>query len=228
MVASAIVVLPWEVYADGASNQKGTRIEIVLITPEKLVMEKLLPLGFLATNNEAEYKTLLSRVAMVKQLEGDVVELYSNSRLVVGQVNGEFKARDERMQRYLARVHRVRAQYKSFALKQIPRAQNSHVDSLAMLATSLGLSLPWVVVVEEMNSSSLTGVSLDRVYSLYMGMSWMDPIVSFLKQGVLLENKCEAEKVRRSAPRYWLSGDQKLYKRSHSRPYLLCVHPEAV
>ena len=41
---------------------------------------------------------------MVKQLGGDVVELYSNSRLVVGQVNGEFETRDEKMQGYLAEV----------------------------------------------------------------------------------------------------------------------------
>lgn len=47
-------------------------------------MEKSLRLGFLATNNEAMYEALLAGVAMVKQLEGDVVELYSNSRLVVG------------------------------------------------------------------------------------------------------------------------------------------------
>ena len=56
----------------------------------------------------------------------------------------------------------------------------------------------------------------------------MDPIVTFLKQGLLLEDKCEAEKVHRSAPRYWLSEEQKLYKRSYLGPYLLCVHPEAV
>ena len=52
--------------------------------------------------------------------------------------------------------------------------------------------------------------------------------MTFLKKGELLEDKCEVEKVRRSAPRYWLSEEQKLYKRSYSGPYLLCVHPEAV
>lgn len=34
--------------------------------------------------------------------------------------------------------------------------------------------------------------------------------------------------MRRKAPRFWLSDDQKLYKRSFSMPYLLCVHPKAV
>ena len=56
----------------------------------------------------------------------------------------------------------------------------------------------------------------------------MDSIVLFLKEDVLSEEKSEAEKIRRKAPCFWLSEDQKLYKRSFSRPYLLCVHPEAV
>ena len=49
----------------------------------------------------------------------------------------------------------------------------------------------------------------------------------FWKKDVLLEEKSEANKVRRKAPWFWLSEDRKLYKRSFSRPYLLCVHPEA-
>jgi len=56
----------------------------------------------------------------------------------------------------------------------------------------------------------------------------MDPIVLFLKDDILLEEKVEADKVRRKAHRFWLFKDQKLYKRSFSRPYLLCVHLEVV
>ena len=56
----------------------------------------------------------------------------------------------------------------------------------------------------------------------------MDPIVSFLKDDVFPEEKLEAEKVQRKAPRFWLLEDHKLYKSSYSGPYLLCVHPEAL
>ena len=54
----------------------------------------------------------------------------------------------------------------------------------------------------------------------------MDPIVLYLREDILPEDKSEADKVRRKAPRFWLSDDQKLYKRSFSRPYLLYIHPE--
>ena len=55
----------------------------------------------------------------------------------------------------------------------------------------------------------------------------MDLIVAFLKDDILPEAKLEAEKIRRNVTRFWLSKDHKLYRRSYSRPYLLCVHPKA-
>ena len=54
----------------------------------------------------------------------------------------------------------------------------------------------------------------------------MDSIVLFLKEDILLDGKSKVDKVRRKAPRFWLSKDQKLCKRFFSGPYLLCIHPE--
>jgi hypothetical protein len=56
----------------------------------------------------------------------------------------------------------------------------------------------------------------------------MDPYVLYLKEGILPEQRKEAEIIRRKAMRFWLSKDSKLYKQSFSGPYLLCVHPEIV
>ena len=51
----------------------------------------------------------------------------------------------------------------------------------------------------------------------------MDSIIQFLGKDTLPEERIEAEKVRRKAIRFWLSENQKLYKRSFSGPYLLCI-----
>jgi hypothetical protein len=56
----------------------------------------------------------------------------------------------------------------------------------------------------------------------------MDPYVLYLKEGTLPEQRKEAEIIRRKVARFWLSKDSKLYRRSFSGPYLLCVHPEIV
>ena len=91
-------------YVDGVSNQKGSRIGLVLISFEKVIVEKFLRLDFLATNNEVEYEALLMGIAMVQRMGGKSVKVFLNSRLVVGQVKGEFEAKDERMQGYLSQV----------------------------------------------------------------------------------------------------------------------------
>ena len=74
------------------------------MSPEKVVIEKFLRLDFSATNNEAEYETLLEGMTMVQRMGGKSIRLFSDSRLVVGQVRGEFEAKDERMQGYLSQV----------------------------------------------------------------------------------------------------------------------------
>ena len=96
--------LQWKVYVDGVANQKGSSVGLVLISPEKLVMEKSLRLGFSATNNEAKYEALLEGMSMVHKMGGKSVTIFSDSRLVVDQVKNELEAKDERMQGYLTRV----------------------------------------------------------------------------------------------------------------------------
>ena len=96
--------LSWRVYVDGVANQRGSRVGLVVISPEKIIIEKSLRLGFLATNNEAKYEALLVRMTMVQKMGGKTVEIFSDSRLVVGQVREELEAKDLRMQEYLNQV----------------------------------------------------------------------------------------------------------------------------
>ena len=94
----------WEVHVDGASNQKGSGVGLVLTSSEKVIVEKSLRLDFPGTNNEAEYEALLKGMAMVQRMGGKSIKLFSDSRLVVGQVKGEFEAKDERMWEYLVKL----------------------------------------------------------------------------------------------------------------------------
>ena len=76
--------LSWKVYVDGVANHRGSRIGLVLISLKRITIEKSLRLGFSATNNEAEYETLLVGMIMVQKIGGKIVEVFSDSRLVVG------------------------------------------------------------------------------------------------------------------------------------------------
>ena len=126
----------WKVYVDSAANQRGSRVGLVLISPEKITIEKSLRLGFSATNNEAKYEALLQGMAMVQKMGGKAVEVFSGSRLVVGQVKGELEARDVRMQEYLSQVRRLQLDFEFFDLLHVSKSGNTHADSLAALATS--------------------------------------------------------------------------------------------
>ena len=80
---------------------------LVLISPERITIEKSLRLGFLATNNEAEYEVLLVGKTIVQKMGGKAVKIFSDSRLVMGQVQGELEARDLSMQEYLSQVRHL-------------------------------------------------------------------------------------------------------------------------
>ena len=119
----------------------------------------------------------------------------------------------------------MQTKFESFSLLHIPRSGNAHADSLAMLATSSTQNLPQLILVEDLHRTSAT-VNMVQINQVRAGSSWMDSIMQFLKEDILPEEKIEADNIRKKATSYWLSEDIKLYRRSFSRPYLLCVHPD--
>ncbi|RIA05303.1 hypothetical protein BRARA_K00404, partial [Brassica rapa] len=54
--------------------------------------------------------------------------------------------------------------------------------------------------------------------------TWMTPIVWYLKDDILSENRNESKKIKKQAARYCLSQGV-LYRRSFAGPYLRCVTP---
>ena len=121
---------------------------------------------------------------------GKSVKVFSDSKLVVGQVKGEFEAKDERMQGYLSQVKCLQSEFDSFNLLHIPRNDNAHADSLAMLATSLAQDLPRVILVEDLYKPTKTKRETRRA-----GPSWMDSIIQLLREDILHEERIEVDKL---------------------------------
>ena len=78
-----------------------------LVSLEKITIEKSLRLSFSATNNKAKYKALLMGMMMVQKMGGKAVKVFSDSKLVVGQVRGDLEERDPRMQEYLCQIRSI-------------------------------------------------------------------------------------------------------------------------
>ena len=126
---------------------------------------------------------------------GKEVEMFSDSRLVVGQVKGELKARDTRMQEYLIQVKLLQLDFDLFSMSHFSRSGNTHADSLATLATSSAGSLPRFILVEHLDKANEVAKGMVRIHEVRVGPNWMDPIVKFLKNNVLPEEKSKVEKI---------------------------------
>ena len=113
-----VEVHPWKVFMDGAIGALGAGARIVIITPERIRVEHSFRLGFKASNNEVEYKALLIGLRAILNLGDQEVEVYSDSRLVVNQVQGIFEAKDPRMIEYLRLVKQIMNQFQKVKVVQ--------------------------------------------------------------------------------------------------------------
>ena len=205
----------WKVYVDGASNAKGSGTRVVIITPDETVIEQSIRLDFKTSNNKAEYEAVLAGLQSAKILGA--------RRLI----NGQYMARDERMAAYLLKVQMAMPDFEIVRVEQIGRNLNNHADALATLASVLNLDFKRLIPIKTLATPSID-LPANFVNTITVGPCWMDSCVIYLKEGILPEQKKEAEIIRRKALRFLLSKDSKLYKRSFSGPYLLCVHPDIV
>ncbi|KAL0409537.1 UNVERIFIED_CONTAM: Ribonuclease HI [Sesamum radiatum] len=105
-------------------------------------MEFAIKFDFKASNNKVEYEALVLGMRMAKDAGAWHLLAYSDSQLIVNQVNGEYKAKEESMIQYLQKIEELKTKSKSFQLQKIPRGENVKADSLCKLARKFRASEP--------------------------------------------------------------------------------------
>ena len=78
---------------------------------------------FPATNNEAEYEAILMGLRVEKALGIKNLLLQSDSKLVVGQIKENYKAKEERMQKYLWLTRHLTQEFDRVEFIQVPEAR---------------------------------------------------------------------------------------------------------
>ena len=91
----------WTIQIDGSSAQKRGGVGVMITTPDGEILKYGVRLRFRATNNEAEYEGILTRLRLGKALGVKNLLIQSDSKLVIEQIKGEYEAKEERMQKYL-------------------------------------------------------------------------------------------------------------------------------
>ena len=79
-------------------------VGVVFKTPEGHLLKHSVRLQYPTTNNEAEYEALLTGLRIARELGATMFRIQSDSQLIVGQVSGEYKAKEDRMAKYLKLV----------------------------------------------------------------------------------------------------------------------------
>ncbi|KAL5579783.1 hypothetical protein UlMin_012225 [Ulmus minor] len=77
---------------------------VILVSPEGVRLSCALRFCFKATNNQVEYEALLAGLRLAKEVSARHLLIYSDSQLIVNQVNSEYQAKGEKMAFYLEKA----------------------------------------------------------------------------------------------------------------------------
>ncbi|KAL0301502.1 UNVERIFIED_CONTAM: hypothetical protein Sradi_6427000 [Sesamum radiatum] len=92
---------PWLLHVDESSTSQGSGAGVIITSTQGEDMEFAIELDFMASNNEAEYEALVLGMKMAQDAGASHLLAYSDSQLIVKQVNGEYEAKEESMAQYL-------------------------------------------------------------------------------------------------------------------------------
>ena len=91
-----------------------------------------------ATNNEAEYTALIKGLKLGLELKFINIEIYSDSELIVRQINGDYQVKNDRMKNLHLKVLNLLKQYNNWSIKHIMRDKNEIADRLSKEGRMLG------------------------------------------------------------------------------------------
>ncbi|XP_065639023.1 uncharacterized protein LOC136071527 [Quercus suber] len=185
------------------------------------VVERKVRLDFPATNNEAEYEALIAGLDLAKAAGVVNVVIYCDSQVFANQINGDYECRGERIKRYLDQAKKRVVELKAKII-QIPRGENEQADHLAKAASTEHMNSLDNVLSFVQPSPLIDSIDVQEIGSK---SNWTLPLVSYLKNGVLPDEKEATRKLKVQAARFVLIRDV-LYKRGFSHPYLRCLGPE--
>ncbi|XP_022004320.1 uncharacterized protein LOC110901857 [Helianthus annuus] len=213
----------WLLYTDGASNEDGAGAGLRLVSPEKHEFTYAIKLDFKNTNNEAEYEAFLAGLRLAIKMGAQNLQAHVDSLLISTQVNGLYDAKGEVMALYLDQAKELLQQFKPYKVVHINRSENKPADALSKLVSTSFQHLAKDVRIEVLKNPS---VLLRQVNVIEIGQpSWMTPIIQYLQEGLLPDNKAEARKIQNKALHYEMNGGI-LYQRSFLGPLLRCVDPQ--
>ncbi|XP_074362950.1 uncharacterized protein LOC141703291 [Apium graveolens] len=211
----------WSLFVDGASNGDGAGAGIELISPEAHKIRRATHLDFHATNNDAEYEALINGLKLALEMKVENLSVFSDSMIVVYQINGGYQAKGPRTELYLKCAQRIIARFNEVRLELIPRGQNEDADELAKLGSRRESTLLETVPLDIQRQPSVPEHEVGSL-SNELGPTWMISILAYIREGSLPDEKNKERRIKYKAARYVIY-DGILYRRGFSVPLLKCI-----
>jgi len=121
-------------YTDGASRGNPGESGIGILAKDEEGNVLLSASGYIGrtTNNLAEYTALLALLKRVKTLNCSRLIVHSDSELMVKQMRGEYRIKNEEIRGYQEKIQRILSKSPfEFEILHIPREMNGEADALA-------------------------------------------------------------------------------------------------
>jgi len=112
-VVNALEIIPWTLFFDGSTCDRGASIGIVLISPQGKKYEFSLPIAT-STNNHAEYQALIKGLELLKEVHADALEIFGDSILVINQLAGSYECRSGVLIAYYERSMQLLKEFRDF------------------------------------------------------------------------------------------------------------------
>ena len=126
-------------YFDGASNQYGYGIGVLLIAPDDSRIPLAFKLRFKVSNNEAEYEACIAGLEAALELGARRLDVIGDSNLVVSQAKGDWKVKEERMIIYHQTLDLLIPRFEKLNFTHLVRENNRFADSLATLSSMIDI-----------------------------------------------------------------------------------------
>ena len=127
------------IFVDGASrgNPGPSAIGVIIKDEQGLPIIRISQAIGRTTNNQAEYRAIITALEAAIKSGARQVTLNSDSELVVRQVRGQYRVKNAALKPLHRQVKQLQSQLESFILNHIPREQNREADNLANQAFNL-------------------------------------------------------------------------------------------
>ncbi|KAI8568391.1 hypothetical protein RHMOL_Rhmol02G0195200 [Rhododendron molle] len=179
----------WRMTVDGASNINGAGAGVVLVSSAGTVHEHIVSIGYPATNNDAEYETLIAGLQLALRLGAGSVYVFCDSLLVVGHLNDDYQAKDARMNAYVSLVVALLKQFGHVEVEWIAREHNAHADALAGLASVYKTAGSRTIIFDAVESPSFEPAVCSKIGHGVYKLAEID--------GMPIANPWNAQKLRK-------------------------------